>query len=335
MEVQRVSREDDDCEQAPTTNGSASPGEEAVFVGESRSVASSGDLDDAGLQDGSERRGPIAPVLAARGTDAATTSRPDRFAKGARVQEPGASRRRDDARDRPRQRVGEGEIPRIDTLADASSLPDSSETDPEQPTDADLMTRFQAGEVDAYETLVRRHLAFVLRHARRYVSDSASADDVAQDVFLRLYRSADLFREPTNFKGWLATMTSRLALNEIRTRKRKRWVARSTVTADGTADEWTPGNSSETQPPDQVLRDEQVALVREALQKLPARQREALYLQRFEGWDLEQLGEAFAMSIPAVKSLLHRARGTLMKLLEPYMRDDSRNPNPSSLDDGV
>lgn len=307
-------------------------------MGENGRLAASGRNDeDAGPAPALSPRGPVVDAVRA---DAVPLRRPDRFAKGARVQEPGASRKHDDARDRPRQRVGEslarpkaerGSVPG----ALAADAPVPADTDPERPSDAELMTLFQAGDTEAYESLVRRHLEFVLRHARRYVSDSASADDVAQDVFLRLYRSADLFREPTNFKGWLATMTSRLALNEIRTRKRKRWVARSTLNADGAADEWTPGNSTETQPADQVLRDEQVVLVREALQKLPARQREALYLQRFEGWDLEQLGEAFAMSIPAVKSLLHRARGTLMKLLEPYMRDDSRNSNPSSQDDGV
>lgn len=199
------------------------------------------------------------------------------------------------------------------------------------PDDAELMHLFKGGDTKAYEQLVHRHLDFVHRHALRYVGDTSSADDVAQEVFLRLYRSADLFRDPSNFKGWLATMTHRLALNELRTRKRKRWTARSSLNLEGEAAEWTPGNELDG-PERQLLRDERIDLVRAAICELPERQRQALWLQRFEGWDLEQLGQALDMSIPAIKSLLHRARGALMKILEPYMKGEagltSTEPRP-------
>ena len=89
------------------------------------------------------------------------------------------------------------------------------EADPRSADDLDLMARFQEGDTEAYEVLVRRHLALVVRHARRYVGDEAGAEDVAQEVFLRLYNSRDRFREPKNFTGWLVTITTRRPLSTI------------------------------------------------------------------------------------------------------------------------
>ena len=190
------------------------------------------------------------------------------------------------------------------------------------------MRAFQSGDESAYDTLVRRHLAFVVRHARRYLHDESSAEDVAQEVFLRLYRSGHLFRTGTNFLGWLATITSRLALNELRTRRRKHWVARSTLEGDLTDGEWKPHGEHSEDPSSDILRDERILAVQEAIGRLPERQRLAIWLQRFEGWELQEVGEALGLTIPAVKSLLHRARASLGKELETYMRD----PNEAGID---
>ncbi|MEM7165262.1 MAG: sigma-70 family RNA polymerase sigma factor [Planctomycetota bacterium] len=190
---------------------------------------------------------------------------------------------------------------------------------------ASLMLRFQRGDEGAYEQLVREHLGFVVRHARRYLHDDSAAEDVAQEVFLRVYRSPHLFREASNFQGWLATIASRLALNELRTRRRKHWRARSTL-RDDHADQrsedsrdWRPGVNESEAPDEQVLREERMELVHEAIGQLPEKQRQALWLQRFEGWDLQQIGETLQLSVPAVKSLLHRARAALLKELQPAL----------------
>lgn len=193
-------------------------------------------------------------------------------------------------------------------------------------SDALLMRRFQGGDETAYDLLVRRHLAFVIRHARRYLADDSDAEDIAQEVFLRLYRSRHLFRHEANFPGWLATITSRLALNELRTRRRKHWVPRSTLEGIKPGTEWRPGNGHSPPPDGDLLQAERIAMVRQALTRLPERQRDALWLQRFEGWDLQEIGSALELSIPAVKSLLHRARASLLKELEPYMNQTRTLP---------
>ena len=190
--------------------------------------------------------------------------------------------------------------------------------------DLELMRRFQEGDTRAYEVLVRRHLDLVVRHARRYVSDLAGAEDVAQEVFLRMFRSRDRFRDPNNFRGWLVTMTSRIALNELRTRRRKRWVARSTLEADDPSQEWRPGSAGSEAPEEATLREERVEAVRQAISQLPDDQRQAILLQHFEGWDLRQIGDAMDRSIPAVKSLLHRARRALEALLDSSIGEEAR-----------
>lgn len=199
---------------------------------------------------------------------------------------------------------------------------------------ASLMLRFQGGDVAAYDELVRGHLGFVVRHANRYLRDESAAEDVAQEVFLRVYRSPHLFREASNFGGWLATITSRLALNELRTRRRKHWRAQSTLgrddrdTGSDDAGGWRPGAGGTTTanpegeaPDEALLREERMYLIHEAIGQLPEKQRQALWLQRFEGWDLQQVGDTLGLSIPAVKSLLHRARGALLKQLTPLLGD--------------
>ncbi len=172
-------------------------------------------------------------------------------------------------------------------------------------------------------------MAFVVRQARRFLGEDSAAEDVAQDVFLRLYRSAQLFREAQSFRGWLATITSRLALNELRTRRRKRWLPRSTLESDQPGREWRPGANSGIGPEEEFLQKERVLAVHKALAQLPQRQREAVWLQRFEGWDLREVGEALGLTVPAVKSLLHRARASLERQLAPYIQGSGAREHES------
>ncbi len=192
---------------------------------------------------------------------------------------------------------------------------------PGEPDDVELMRRFQGGDGSAFDALVRRHLHFVVRHARRYFTDAASSEDVAQEVFLRLYRSRDRFRDAGNFLGWLATITRRAALNELRTRRRKHWRPASTVAEATRRQEWRGDGTGADDPADPLLRAERESAVIAAIERLPERQRIALWLQRFEGWDLPAVGTALELSVPAVKSLLFRARESLMTELEAFVKD--------------
>lgn len=192
--------------------------------------------------------------------------------------------------------------------------------------DFELMRRFQQGDEAAYEILVRRHLNFVVRHAQRFVGDVSSAEDVAQDVFLRVFKSKDRFKKQINFTGWLATITGRIALNEIRTRQRKRWLPRSALDNENAGTEWRGRSGDPDDPSEETLRNERIEKVRAAILELPDNQQQAILLQVFEGWDLVRIGRALSLGVPAVKSLLHRARKNLAKQLESFIVDSKGNP---------
>ena len=179
------------------------------------------------------------------------------------------------------------------------------------------MHRFQNGDLEAYEHLVLQNMGFVMRLAMRYLPDPASAEDVSQQVFLRIWQSRDQFREHRSFQGWISTITRNLALNEIRTRKRKNWIPRSTLSADDTyvdaGEDWLGGSDRFADPSQQLELKEQLATLREAMNELPQNEHDAIFLQNIEGWDLESISRHLGISIPATKSLLFRVRKKLAK----------------------
>ncbi len=185
----------------------------------------------------------------------------------------------------------------------------------EDMTDEELMHRFQQGDQEAYEQLVLRSMGLVMRMAMRYIPDPASAEDISQQVFVRIWQSKDQFREARSFKGWISTITRNLSLNEIRTRKRKNWNPRSVyVNPDQSTDagtEWLGGSERFNNPLKQLETSEQLASLREAMDELNQNEHDAIYLQNIEGWTLDRISDHLGISIPATKSLLFRTRKKL------------------------
>lgn len=190
--------------------------------------------------------------------------------------------------------------------------------------DEELMRRFQKGDESAFELLVHRNLDFVIRQARRYIRDLAGAEDIAQDVFFRVWKSKDRFRKAKSFRGWLVTMTSRIALNEIRTRTRKRWTPRSSLgneDVDTVGQEWVGGSRRSTPPDMDLLGKERIDKVRLAVERLPEPGRQAIVLQHFENWPLSRIAETLGLTVPALKSVLFRSRKKLLEELAEYLND--------------
>ena len=186
-------------------------------------------------------------------------------------------------------------------------------------TDEILMHRFQKGDLEAYEQLVLQNMGFVMRIAMRYLPDPASAEDISQQVFLRIWQSRDQFRVFRSFSGWISTITRNLALNEIRTRKRKNWIPRSSLSSADSAleagEDWLGGTERFADPSKQLELQEQLKALREAMDQLPQNEHDAIYLQNIEGWDLESISRHLGISVPATKSLMFRVRKKLSKML--------------------
>ena len=209
----------------------------------------------------------------------------------------------------------------------------------EEMTDEELMHRFQQGDQDAYEQSVLRNMGLVMRMAMRYIPDPASAEDISQQVFVRIWQSMDQFREARSFKGWISTITRNLSLNEIRTRKRKNWNPRSVYsdpdqsTEAGT--EWLGGSERFDNPHKKMETSEQLASLREAMDELTHTEHDAIYLQNIEGWTLDKISDYLGISVPATKSLLFRTRKKLSQKLairdrqsEQMSQQENRREHP-------
>jgi RNA polymerase sigma-70 factor (ECF subfamily) len=187
--------------------------------------------------------------------------------------------------------------------------------------DAALMLRVKQGDAVAFTALVEKYKQPVMNLAWRTLRDETEAEDLAQNVFVQAWKSAERYQATAKFSTWLFTIARNLCLNEIR--RRSRHPAES---LDQTRDE------SDEQPlyqvvdkriaaaPEAMLGDELVHKVDAALADLPENQRLALALCRQEELSYEEIAAVLGCSLSATKSLIHRARETLKMRLKPYLQ---------------
>ncbi len=193
--------------------------------------------------------------------------------------------------------------------------------------DADqiLMRRFQDGDESAFEVLVHKYQGLVLSLVRRYLgSRSAGVDDVAQQVFFRVFRSKMTYQPKAKVKTWLYSITVNACLNEIRrlrAEKNRRVNSFTAVFGDPSGEDSVPAFEDARSPKaaSEMEGGEVAAHVRAAVDLLPDQQRLALVLTRFHGCSYEDVAEAMETTVPAVKSLLTRARENLRKRLHRFV----------------
>jgi RNA polymerase sigma-70 factor (ECF subfamily) len=186
---------------------------------------------------------------------------------------------------------------------------------PEDP-DARLMVLAGQGDRSAFRTLVDKYQGPLTNFLHHLVLDQAEAEDLAQDVFLRIHKASGRYRPEAKFSTWLYRIATNRALNALKARRRRPTASLDAMEEWGGADQ-VPAAAG--QRPDRELeRDEIVRAVGRALRRLPERQRMAVVLQRFEGLSYEEIGEALSVSAEAVDSMLRRAKAVLRDALAPY-----------------
>ncbi len=174
--------------------------------------------------------------------------------------------------------------------------------DHEKADDAALVAGAQAGDIAAFETLVRRHTRAVYAHARRFFGDPAAAEDVTQEVFIKVYRSLATFDERARFTTWLYRVTRNACLYEVRAGRRRP----------------VPADPFETPRIAQDFADE-VALtsaVEHAMRGLAPEDRDALSAVALFGMSYAEAAQALGVPTGTVKSRVFRARKTLAVTLE-------------------
>src|SRR5947199_1976751 len=191
----------------------------------------------------------------------------------------------------------------------------------EQDPDAALMLRVKQGDGDAFAQLVDKYKQPVMNLVYRMLRDATEAEDLAQNVFVQVYKSAHRYHVASKFSTWLFTIARNLSLNELRRRSRH---PASSIDAGPSESDDMPAPQFEDKkaepPPDKLLQRELEQKIDEALAALPENQRTALLLCRQDELSYEQIAEVLDCSLSATKSLIHRGRETLKERLKPYLK---------------
>ncbi|MBA3385609.1 MAG: sigma-70 family RNA polymerase sigma factor [Verrucomicrobiota bacterium] len=172
------------------------------------------------------------------------------------------------------------------------------------------------GDTAAFEQLVEKHQALVLGTVGRMLGHNSDVEDVAQQVFVRVWKSAKRYVPRAKFTTWLLKITRNLVFNELR--RRKRHMATSLQGEPG-EEEMQVKDERMQQPDSSLLESELHEAIASAIAQLPETQRMALVLRRFEELSYEEIAEVLDQSVPAVKSLLFRARTELRQRLKSYL----------------
>jgi len=200
-------------------------------------------------------------------------------------------------------------------------LQPSPEGDPERLRDLAWMQGIQNGDQEALRELILEYQSRVAGVIARMAGSSSDAEELTHEVFVRVWRSAHRYQPSAKLSTWLLTIARNLVLNEIRYRQRHPTVSRDIVREDGQYPEDSTPDTASVPPDAALLESELQQAIDDALQQLPENQRAALVLQRFEALSYEEIATLLDVSVPAVKSLLFRARTTLRELLKDYLNE--------------
>jgi RNA polymerase sigma-70 factor (ECF subfamily) len=198
-----------------------------------------------------------------------------------------------------------------------------SETQPSSPArtgedaeDVRLMTLVSGGDTGAFEQLVERHQRLVIGTVSRMLGSNSDAEDIAQQVFVRVWKSAKRYVPQAKFTTWLLKITRNLVFNELRRRSRHPQVSLQSETE---AEERPVRDDHAIAPDASLLEQELQKAIDAAIRNLPETQRMAVILRRYEEMSYEEIADALDQSVSAVKSLLFRARTELRESLSRYL----------------
>jgi RNA polymerase sigma-70 factor (ECF subfamily) len=190
----------------------------------------------------------------------------------------------------------------------------------DESSDAAIMLRVAAGDESGFNYLVEKHYRAMIHFLFRMVRNQAVAEELAQEVFLRVYRSRESYRAEAKFTTWLYRIATNLAVNHARDTKHER--AASTIYLDSPDEETgtTPDVADDEPNVEQnLLRKERMAAIKQHVMALPERQRMAVLMHKYQGMDYKQIGDVLKLSESATKSLLFRAYQTLRDKLKEFV----------------
>lgn len=209
-------------------------------------------------------------------------------------------------------------------MPDESQTKKVSEFSAGDDEDLELVARAVDGDYEAFERIVERYQEKGYRLAWSMVKDDDLAADVVQDAFLNVYRKLDTFKGDSKFSSWIYRVVVNAALMKLRKQKRRSEVQLEALSPSfldsghhaGPVSQWRP-RADET-----ALNHELREKIIEAVDELEPKYQSVFVLKEVEGLSLQEIGEVMELSVPAVKSRLHRARLFLRATLEPYLASE-------------
>jgi len=186
--------------------------------------------------------------------------------------------------------------------------------------DSAVVTAFLAGEERAFQELVERYQTRLLNFVFRTIGDRDRAEDLVQEVFIRVYRHLHRFDRSKKFSTWVYTIASNLAKNELRNRSRNPLVLFQSLRAGQDEDDRPLQFEDTSARPDDMYRKRHLrALVEETVARLPEHHRQVFVLRELEGKSYEEIAEITDCNLGTVKSRLNRARTAFAAIIEPHI----------------
>jgi RNA polymerase sigma-70 factor (ECF subfamily) len=187
-------------------------------------------------------------------------------------------------------------------------------------SDADIMLRAGAGDDSAFEYLVEKFRRPIVSFMYRMTHNQAIAEELAQEVFLRVYRSRSSYQAEAKFTTWLYRIATNLAVNHARDTRSERTAPSLNLDEPDPETGTTPDVADATPTAEaDILREERMAAIRKHVMALPERQRMAVLMHKYQGLDYKEIGKVLKLSESATKSLLFRAYETLRERLKEFV----------------
>lgn len=186
--------------------------------------------------------------------------------------------------------------------------------------DGAVVGAFLDGEERAFDELVTRYQSRLLNFVFRTIGDREKAEDLVQEVFVRVYRHLQRFDRSKKFSTWIYTIASNLAKNELRNRSRNPLILFQTIRKTWQDDDRPLQFEDHSARPDDLFRKRHLrALVEQSVDQLPEHHKQVFVLRELEGKSYEEIAEITACNLGTVKSRLNRARNAFVSIIEPHL----------------
>ena len=185
--------------------------------------------------------------------------------------------------------------------------------------DVKLMLEFKDGNKASFEALMQTYFPRVLNFIYRFVGNRELAEDLTQEVFIKVYQNAANYKPQAKFQTWLYTIAKNISLNELRRHKGRMVSLDETFETDGNEVKYQFEDTKMANPKEELLLKERQEIIKAAIHSLPENQRMAVLLRRYDNFAYEEIAKTMNTSVKAVKSLLNRAKENLKEKLANVM----------------